>query len=447
MKKIVFMMACAALTLSSCSQDEVVGVNNGNKADNLITFRTRTPLIPRSQEFTTGNLSEFMVYGFKGYPEDNYEAQKPMDPFFENGPVLFSDNGSGIFTSETPYYYPIDGSSLYFVAYAPATLQVEPTGDYGGVKIENYTIKSDIEEQEDIIFENGAGHLDYNEGDMELTFKHALTKVFISKLGNSGNPYRYEIMGVRFGNINNTGTYLYRGIKSIEPETDENGTFDSEGYLCDYEGNGHFWKTVGEQTDVIEMIFDEPIILDNEHSSIEFMSGNADDPKGSFMMIPQQLSSTAVNNGSMEQGAFTNDMSYIAFLVRITNTDKEFTNTNEDGEEITEECVVYPYDEGVESISRTFGEGDNAVTYAWAAFPVSSLWVPGSYIDYFVDFSKGAGFVAPGADASVEFKPILNHEIRFIESVGEWRDGSKDTIDQENQLGMDEGNVDDPFGD
>ncbi|MDE6317224.1 MAG: fimbrillin family protein, partial [Muribaculaceae bacterium] len=73
MKKILFMMGAAALALSSCSQEEVISANNGKNDANLITFRVRSQKPSRAMEFSTYNLDDFMVYGFKGDPDDGEE--------------------------------------------------------------------------------------------------------------------------------------------------------------------------------------------------------------------------------------------------------------------------------------------------------------------------------------------------------------------------------------
>lgn len=457
MKKILFSTFAIALMMTSCAQEDVLSVNDGNSKDNLITFRVHAPKITRAQDYTTENLKAFNVFGYKGWPEEEYEAEKPLEDFFEEGePVLFSYNDElGVFTSATPYYYPSNGSYLYFNAYAPINLSVEKCDDYGGVKIEGYTVKSNITEQEDIIFANGLGHLDYNEPDMELDFTHALSKVFVSDVANTGNPYKYEIKGLKFGNIAMTGDYEYRGVRALsDPGEQENGSFDEDGYLDDYDGYGHFWKASDNQTESVEVIFDKPIVLDAENTRASLMDAYDEDlalnkanASGSFMLIPQKLSKNFVNDdGEFNEGQeFNPEMSYIAFLVRITNTDKGWIEEDPSGNEVEEEFVVYPFNSGVEAISATYDDK----TYAWAAFPISSLWVPGRFIDYFVDFSKGAGFVAPGAAKSVECQPILSKEIRFGEWVMNWQGSSKISKDHENEEQID-GNgegLDDPFAD
>lgn len=437
MKKILLISGLVALTLSSCSQEEVLDRNLSNQDANSISFRVRSNKHTRSQEYATGNLDKFMVYGFKGWPEDNYEEGVDLIPYFEQGkPVLFSDNGSGLFTSNPVYYYPADGSWVYFAAYAPTTLNME-TLPYGGLTLKNFTVDSDITKQLDIICDNGGSNLEPDESDMEFIFKHALTKVFVSRIINSDTRYKYEIAGVKIGNISNSGEFIYRGEKVLTGgEDDENGVVDENGYVNDPVGDGFYWKA-GNQTEEMVYLFDEPFTLTD--GTVYPMSGNdsgAEDEvgfqdgkgKGAFMLIPQQLNHVVADEEteklSMEEG-----VSYIAFLVKIT-----YLPTNE---------VIYPYAEGVEAISQEI-EGE---TYAWAAFPVKTLWRPGTYVDYAVTLSDGAGYVAPGAEEEYQFKPILGREIRFTEEVQFWPNYNDSSFNQNGEIIGDGTNTSDPFGD
>lgn len=432
----------AAALMVSCSQEEVLQLTSDNGNYNEISFRVRSSKIARSQEHSTANLKAFNVFGFNGWPEDNYEAGEEMTDFFDGGlPVLFSNNGSGLFTSTPTYYYPTDGSWVYFAAYAPTSLNME-TLPYGGLTIKNFTVDPDITKQLDIICDNGGSNLELgsDDEDIEFTFKHALTKIYVSRIINQDTRYKYEIAGIKLGNISNSGEFIYRGEKSLTADEDTpNGVVGEDGYVNDPIGDGFYWKA-NEQKDDMVYLFDEPLVLDEETDVVypmtgndtgeEDVIGNADGAgKGGFMLIPQKLSSKFVDeDGTLEGQQFGEGMSYIAFLVRITYTD----NGN----------VVYPYAEGVEDITEEIG----GVTYAWAAFPVSSLWRPGTYVDYAITLSNGAGYVAPGAAEGVAFRPILSRQIQFTEEVQFWPDYNEVSIDQDNELEGDGGNFDDPFG-
>lgn len=436
MKKLLFSMGVTALALSSCSQEEIVSVNTSN-GDEPIAFRVRSSKLSRAQEFTSDNLQEFGVFALYGLPEDIYDNnESPMMKEFFNGAVTFKRGADGVFTSNEPYFYPTNGSIIYFSAFAPASLAETATiGNYGSVEIQNFTVDSNIEKQIDIICDNAPVSNDDATEAIELTFKHALSKVYVSEVRNSeDSDFKYEIVAVKFSNIHNTGDFIYRGEKALSATGDEvNPYTDEEGYTSDVTGNGIFWKPVGEQTDEIEYRFETPIVVGETTTSATVMSGSDADANGAFMLIPQQLSKEFLNeDGTIESTSFEEGMSYVAFLVRITH--------------IKSGKIVYPYATGVEAISETIGEGEDAITYAWAAFPISSLWGGGAFTDYVVDFSKGAGYVAPGADEEYALYPILGNEIKFTGEVLTWEDGSWTTIDQENQLGIDVGGEEDPFG-
>lgn len=442
MKKILLMMGVAALTLSSCSQEEVLSVNT-SKDDNAISFRVRSAKQARSMEYSTYNLDEFMVYGFKGDVDEIMPGDEdPMVDYFEEGkPVLFTrDQGALTFSSEKRYYYPTDGSWLYFAAYAPASLDMKKA-KYAGLALEDFTVDNDITKQIDVIVANGGSNLEKDEPDQELTFEHALTKVFVSRIINGDSRYKYEIAGIKIGNIANSGDFIYRGEKHVNADVDrENGVLDADGWVNDPDGYSIYWKAKGEQTSEMVLLFDEPLVVDGDdvaypmtgndtgtEDNVGFQDGAG---KGGFMLIPQKLSKEYVNEeGTIEGKEFGDGMSYIAFLVRIT-----YKLTGD---------LVYPYAEGVEAITETL-EG---VEYAWAAFPVSTLWRPSTYVDYAVTLTNGAGFVAPGADPEVVYQPILGREIKFTEEVHFWPNYTDSSIDQDIELSGDGTNVDDPFGD
>ncbi|MDE7153722.1 MAG: fimbrillin family protein [Muribaculaceae bacterium] len=438
MKKALFFAGIAAMTLASCSQEEVLKVNTGNADDNLVSFRVRSRNAARSVEYNTENLQDFKVFGYIGWPDEAYEnGADNLVPFFKGGLAeTFTRGEDGIFTSATPYYYPGDGSMLYFAAFAPTTLDPVPT-PYGGFKIDEYTVNADITKQEDIILAETISDSESAAADNEITFRHALSKVYISELRCSNENLKIEVVGVKFGNIDAAGELLFCGEKAFSHEG-QNEVFGEDGYIADGDGR-IFWKPAGEQTSSFVYLLDAPVVLDKDNTSAAIMSG--DDAatenathKEAFMMIPQQLKATLEENeeGTEIQKFYETD-SYIAFLIRVTT--------------VSNDKVIYPFAEGVTNITEEIG----GVKYAWAAFPVASLWAPGLYVDYLVDFSKGVGFVAPGAEDHV-LKPILGTEVTFTVSVGTsgtngWNQGGLESIEHDNTVRVDIADDEDPFPD
>lgn len=248
----------------------------------------------------------------------------------------------------------------------------------------------------------------------DLYFEHALTKVFVSGASNSDDRYKYEVAGVKLGNVAKTGSCVGKQADDDTPEGIYNKYFK---WTVDEDSYGDY-----------TYIFDEPVEIGTEMTPLMTNVGE----KGSFMMIPQQLKAEILTENPETESVVKLQMkegvSYIALLVRITY--------NKTGD------VVYPYAEGVDAITETV----NDVEYAWAAFPVASKWEMQRFVDYYVEFGNGAGYVAPGADEVLEYTPILGPQIYFFEEVCSWDDqGNENTVGQGYEGTVNTGSVEDPF--
>ena len=460
MKKSLFLMGVAAATLASCSQEEVLDVVANHDADNAINFRARTFKATRGVDMVAEDLESFNVFGLKGDLESYREGSStelltdwwgPAIEFKRSTVEGDGDESFGsYFRSDKPMYYPTDYSPVTFLAYAPANLpNVAPVLDgsdpevHGNLRFTNFTVDPDINKQVDLIAD-GASPVRKDDGaSVDLTFKHALSKVFVSHAMNNDERYTYKVAGVRFGNIAMTGT----------------GMYDPCGYGSSY--SDYFkWTVEEDPTDKAEYIFSEGVKIDG---LTELMTNK--DTNGSFLLIPQQLQyetkdgvedeSDGVHNLVCQEG-----VAYVGLLIRITETNIK-----------GEEEVVYPFAEGVKNITETvYGED-----YARAIFPVSTKWLAGNYIDYQVDFTNGAGFVAPGAEGlmhpwgpqpgdddynedsewwiHVEYTPILGTEIKFTVQILDWDASYTDSSvqqggdDYSKEVWDDGGSVEDPFRD
>lgn len=107
MKKAFYMMAAAAIALSSCSSEETTDVAKSSS----ITFRTAVGLNSRGAELTTTNIQKMWVSAF-------YQS---------NGQSYFDDqkftketgSGTSTFIPEAPQYWQ-QGRTYKFVAISPA---------------------------------------------------------------------------------------------------------------------------------------------------------------------------------------------------------------------------------------------------------------------------------------------------------------------------------------
>ncbi len=226
------------------------------------------------------------------------------------------------------------------------------------------------------------------------------------------------------------------------------------------------WSASSELGDLV-YIFDEPIEIGE--SSTPLMSGGINDmgsvdEKGAFLVIPQQVTHSAIahEDGTVEGGTaqesvttleFKEGMAYVALLLRITH--------NASGD------IIYPYAQGTDQVSETIG----GVKYAWAAFPIASNWQAGFFTDYVVDLSNGAGFIPGEAEGytlyldptdhsedsaqmfvDLRYRPVLGYDIHFMEWVDGWDNGNENTLTHSPSSShtyegaVNSSSVEDPFG-
>lgn len=481
MKKSLFMLSAAALTLASCSQEEVLNVATGGRTDNSIAFQANAGKSTRATEFNTANLDAFKVFAYQGSGDVDdlrglYEANDGvvsdddlLTDYFGQAvefkiteDMYDGENGTGqLFVSDKPYYWPSDYSWLTFMGYAPTTLAMTANG-YGEMHLDGFTVKENIEDQLDIITTCTPGRRDDTAEDeypvIPMWFEHALAKVYVSGAVCEDERYTYQVAGVKLGHIYKKGDYTFNKINSLalSEQQSESGTLGDHKLLSDDEHLYHYWEADESSLGDVTYIFDEPITIGT--STTPLMNGGNDeetgslDKKGCFLMIPQQLDNTPAEeydeNDNVRKYIFDENAAYVALLIRITY----------DMGEGKDPRVVYPYSKGVDNISETI----DGVKYAWAAFPVGSLWRASRYTNYTVDFSHGAGFVAPGSEGvdvievlgepsvhkDLDYSPILGGEIRFIEEVADWDQGNGNTVDQiHGEAVVDEAGFDDAFGD
>ncbi|WP_302277644.1 fimbrillin family protein [Alistipes ihumii] len=311
MKRFLFFLAAAAMT--ACSQDETTDVvGNGHPID------FRTAMGTRAAETTTGTLQKITVMAIDAEHE-NYFTD-----------VEFSKKGN-YFTSETPYYWPVDGSQLSFFAYAPTATElgsgsVEITN--ASKKLTNYAPATDVSEQQDFITATATGSKTDEAKGVALTFKHRLSQIEI-KAKNTEDTYVYKVQGVRIAQPVSKATFDF-GTGAWELGSDK------ATYEVTYKGSE---KTLGS-------------------SAVSIMKTDGDNA----MLIPQQLVAwdSGTDKSNAKKGA------YLSVLINITKADGE--------------DPVYPAEAG---------------QYGWAAVAIDTNWEAGKKYVYTLDFSNGAGKVDP----------------------------------------------------
>lgn len=267
MKRFLFFLAAAAMT--ACSQDETTDVvGNGHPID------FRTAMGTRAAETTTGTLQKITVTAIDAENE-NYFTD-----------VEFSKKGS-YFISETPYYWPVDGSTLNFYAYSPAAADLGATVTISNAskKLTNYAPATDVSEQQDFITATATGSKSNEATGVALTFKHQLSQIEI-KAKNTEDTYVYKVQGVRIAQPVSKATFDF-GTGAWELGSDK------ATYEVTYKGSE---KTLGS-------------------SAVSIMKTDGDNA----MLIPQQL--VAWDSGTDKSN--TKKGAYLSVLINITKADGE----------------------------------------------------------------------------------------------------------------------------
>lgn len=338
MKKNIFMISVAMLALVSCTNDEVVQINKGQK----IEFRTA--VTTRATELTNTDLPSFWVTALY----DNVE-------YFSD--EFTKDNTDGCFKSTTDYYWPATEEVKFYAYYPygedlPGTVSINAEAK----QVKDFTPDEDIANQVDFVtaFEVYTKDEATN-GSVGLDFEHQLSQIEI-KAKNTNSGYTTTVKAIRIKNVVASGDFNFSAaVTNWTPSED----------LTSYE------------------IGFDPLTLTSEEQSLMSNKGNA-------MLIPQsrlawgveEAEPEVVDEGSEGEGETPEtptapetdpNGTYIAFLVQINTAT---------GIRIFPEII-----EG--------NEEDTDVEYAWVAKPLAINWLTGYKYTYVFDFKDGAGVIAP----------------------------------------------------
>jgi len=351
MKKAFYMMAAAAIALSSCSSEETTDVAKST----AISFRPTVGFNSRGAELNNTNFNEMWVSGF------DMGAATGAGNGFED--VKFNKQGAGNeFLPDIPLFWQA-GSELRFFAINPAKANWHGTLAFTKTEatFNDVAIPNNIEEQKDLVIGSVTAQADnhMNGTGVDLTLNHILSQINF-KAVNTNKRLTYRIAAIRIVNAKKSDTYTYNAVTKVGA----------------WAGN-----TTGEVT--YELNFkDKPITLDGTKKTDGTEADNYDrttaflTPAGhGAMLVPQSL--TPWNGAEVvENTAPFDGNSYIALLVNV-----RFTN----------DAYVYP--------KNANGNED----YGWIAVPLptnnasndKAEWKMGNKYIYTLNLSEGCGKVDP----------------------------------------------------
>ena len=377
MKKNIFLISMAMLALVSCTNDEVIQINNGQK----IEFRTA--LSTRATELTNADLPSFWVTAL--YNDVEYFS----DEFTKNGTY---------FKSEKDYYWPAT-EAVKFYAYYPYgnDLPGEVSINANEKKVKNFTPAVNIAEQVDFVtaFEVYTKSQAQN-GSVEIGFQHQLSQIAINAK-NSNEGYTIKVKAVRIKNVAGSGDFDFSAaVQNWIPNTDD---------LASYEVANETGVTLSAETQSLMGNQGNAMLI--PQTSIKWAPETPAEPEGqndgeeiggNDASGETGTPETGEDNGNNTTEPTSPNGSYIAFLVQIN------TATG---------VRVFP----------EIKQGETDVEYAWVAKPLSFNWLPGYKYTYVFDFKDGAGVIAPDNPVDPNNPPgkeVYGGNISVSVSFGGW---------------------------
>ena len=336
MKKAFYMMAAAAIALSSCSSEETTDVAKSS----TITFSPIVSLNSRGAEMTTDGLQEMWVTGF---------YQKADEVYFTDMKYTKEKGTANTFIPSSPVFWQ-DGRTYKFVAISPAKAEW-PTGltiTRDEVKCDNFAPQSTISDQKDLIVDAVEANADQWGKDLSLNFKHILSQIKI-KVKNGNENLEYNIKAVRINSVVGKKNFAYSTTTKNCTWTDIAGVTNDTKYQLTF---NNAYKLDGKST--------TELTLTSADATVE--NG------GGAMLIPQNV--TAWNGAKVDDATPYDGGTYISIYLNV-----KMASGNK---------FMYP----------AGAQGEQ--TYGWVAIPVPAInWAEGNKYIYTLDMSTGCGKVDP----------------------------------------------------
>ena len=377
MKKNILMISAAMLALVSCTKEEVIQINKGQK----IEFRTA--VTTRANELTNDDLSSFSVtalYGDVVYFSD----------------VFSKDDTDNSFKSTTDYYWPATDQVKFYAYYPygdnlPGTVSI--TADEK--KVTGFTPASDIASQVDFVtaFEVYSKSEATN-GSVEIGFQHQLSQIEI-KAKNTNSGYTTKIKAIRIKNVAGSGDFDFSAATT---------NWSNWGAIANYEiccpsTEITVVEEVEGETKQVTKDVDVPLTLTENAQSLMWNKGNA-------MLIPQERPKWGVEEEGPTPGPGTepNDQQDPALTAEVDEPQEDNTTPETEPEETDPNGFYVAFLVQINTATgirvfpeiTTDEEGEEVdVEYAWVAQPLAINWLAGYKYTYEFDFKDGAGVIAP----------------------------------------------------
>lgn len=216
--------AMAALTLVSCSSDDLDSVSDNSSKNEAISFDGYLGRSAVAVNGTRGSVETKETLKTKGFGVfGNYSKETTTaygNNLFDNQQVTY-DNDKSKWTYSPLKFWPSDGH-IDFLAYAP---YVKNTTLTEGSKINNFTVSKTIADQTDLLWTNATSSISANltsaKEKVKFQFHHAL-----SRLG-----YTVNLTGDYSSNPENKATFTLKKITLAGSSDGTKGAFYTSGTI------------------------------------------------------------------------------------------------------------------------------------------------------------------------------------------------------------------------
>ena len=380
MKKYYFILAAAALSFASCSNDETIE-SAALSESNEIGFRPLISGVTRASstaDVTTENLASFTVNAMMAGTTTSYFSDE------------YTGTSGGEYTSTTPHYWPAT-ESLDFYAYTPAgNAQVTYT-DYKTFTV-TPTTGTNPANQVDLVYAATKNKNKESQGasGVTLNFRHTGAKIVCNVI-NSSTTLKFGVDGWKVGYLNPQGTFVFADANTDGQNTGAGTTLSFAQ-----------WTPGGTKAYSVEYA------STFTKKDIAVSSASATKLDGDFILIPQRITAATAyaNSGSAAAGDKLNNTFIAVQLYALDNA----------------------------SSTLIAGGGTTASpTTIWAIWPIGDdggatpfNWEPGKKYTYTIDLA-GCGYYETNQDTNADLDPILeNAVIKFVSvTVDNWTDDAE----------------------
>lgn len=441
--KTTYLILGIALTLSSCSQEDIPCIRPTVGSERLITFRSSLPEITtRAKDISDSDLTYFRVTAFE--PEESDSIKDGILCEYIKNDTLFWNDENTRFISED-CLWPETGKEehvLHFFAYYPHlpseasfanNTEVEDGQAKFDYKIGNFKVAPSISDHIDFLTAYASGSMeDKLFSGVNLEFKHKLSRIEVRAKSNN-KSCNLEIAGVRIGSLFSQATYNFKaeddaGDWTID-ETQEKKVVEYI-YRPGDKIVALINPTENNPTDAESVsIMGGPdginyaMLLPNEYdTSWDFANDHINANKGLYLsVLLRVIDKTTENNQTPDKNSNLQKYPYLDNTQGLDakNMPRVYLAVDKDGNVTDHPGQLYKDENGkyyTDEAKRTEYKDPNGGVvkeFGWAAVPITGSWEAGYSYTYTLDYSSGVGLHDPEVkDPDVADPEVYSHTLK-----------------------------------